>query len=684
MGGSDRPQRPAGAEFEPLRPSDPKWRCRHGDLRSDFGPIFALVNVEYAEGQPAIQLQEDGSGFALYRSGRKAVCLNCHHRSRRVSAVAYADEEFWQKSAAYELTSPADRADSKSLASKAKRTKSRTLGAIDEWGIGVLETIPEGTTGVRGRYEVSATHVQVQTVDGRVTKVSRAALAGGVTGEGGTLQILQLRLSPELVVSYDNTRGTTSLEFSCDGVHKVFQIGEVWRPTGTASFGGTQKSSLAPITTPMGVLDAITLRSQASLDASNLGLTETSVMLDTTLKIAPGHRLPSTQTLTSSLSAPTLRVSLDAARSLCDGRIDFTTDIGLKKKLSTEVHPTLQRTQIGKPLREGYTFPERHPGKPPWPQVVRNPPLTLEALPAYKILELVTELEHQSVLLVVLLVASWAMGSNYSSSNHARGVCEAALGDLRARGIGDKLRFCETELSEAGAIFSETRWVNPVVKQCKVKEAPWMVMFHAGQMVFSGNPQGLSERGGLGFASRIRMATFGKPRVLILEPPPSLTRSSSTGNIENGEIKVNNNYRLQLETQEVVRRMGFEFDLALSISDAVRMIGAVNPVYGILLASSEIGASNFGDLSSRMRNRNPKAASFICHSTKMNGILDESLFALVGGSLAAGVLERPLTKSSFERAIEGREVAKTAYPVCGMVKGALVDFVAGKLAALSL
>merc|ERR1711972_4948 len=112
------------------------------------------------------------------------------------------------------------------------------------------------------------------------------------------------------------------------------------------------------------------------------------------------------------------------------------------------------------------------------------------------------------------------MGSTNNSSAHARKVAEGAHGELAERGFGEKLKFCVTELSEAGAIHSDTKWGNPLVKAYGVESAPWMLMFSRGERVFSEKPAPAAhpERGGIGFAGKLRYMAFAKPRVLVLEP----------------------------------------------------------------------------------------------------------------------------------------------------------------------
>merc|ERR1712032_525398 len=162
---------------------------------------------------------------------------------------------------------------------------------------------------------------------------------------------------------------------------------------------------------------------------------------------------------------------------------------------------------------------------------------------------------------------------------------------------------------------------------------------------------------------------MGKPRVLILEPVPNM----DSGNGSNA-------FKLQLETQEALKRFGLEFDLALSSSDARRMVSAAEPPYGMFLGTSEVGADVFSEIASRVRQRCKKAPCFICHNRKVMGELDESFRLLASQSeLVAGIFERPLTKSRLDHVLRWDKSVNVKYPECGMGKAALVNLIHKRL-----
>eukprot|EP00439_Symbiodinium_sp_Y106_P070776 s2658_g12.t1 len=617
-------RRAAGEQFEPRRPNDPRWSAQHGDLRSDLGPIFPLVNLSYPEGLAAVQCQEDGSGVASYPSGKKAVCVSSHHQSRRFSALAYARSVFSVKTAVSE-TSPHFRSASPEDP-KRDRGRTRLLGAIDEWGIGLFESPPDGT-GCRGSYEVTPTHVIVITSgpNGSKTRMSRAALAGDTT----SLDPLSLRLCPELVVTYNPASGTTSLDFNSGGVSYTFHVGEVWKLS-------SRGSGLPTATNPLEINGTINLSSQASLDTSCVIMTESASLLDKTLKNSTSC-LSTTATSLHETSAPaaklkksasegTMRLPLEAFKQFAEGRIDFTHDHLLKQNLANKVHPKLGRLPINKALKEGFLWPQPHPGKPYSEPVVLNPPASLQYIQCHEVESRAGSLEGGQ-LMVVLVVASWARKSQYSSSSHAQVMAEGAWSELKA--AGDNVLFFLTDLAEAGAIHSAGKHTNPLVTNYGVREAPWLLMFARGELVFSENPTG-PRNGGIGFASRLRYMAFSKPRVLVLEPAPSASSMQSAAATAVAEsTKAINNFQLQLQTQEVLKRAHFDFDLAVTTVDAMRMALTVQPAYGILLCSSEVGPTAFSELASRLRERNPKSLGFICHDMKCLGPLDDSMQMLL-------------------------------------------------------
>ncbi|CAJ1353491.1 unnamed protein product, partial [Effrenium voratum] len=201
------------------------------------------------------------------------------------------------------------------------------------------------------------------------------------------------------------------------------------------------------------------------------------------------------------------------------------------------------------------------------------------------------------------------------------------------------------------------------------------------------NPQG-PRSGGLGFAARLRYLAFAQPQVLIVEPvanPGSMQLAAQQNALESSgglfrAKSVVNNFQLQLQTQEVLKRAGYSFELAVTTTDALRLSACANPPYGVLLCSSQVSAGAYSELALRMRQRNPQLLAFICHDGKALGELDDALQSVVREKeLAQGVIYRPITKSSFLRSLRGHPEAGVHYPTCGVVKEDLVELLKKKL-----
>jgi hypothetical protein len=531
-------------------------------------------------------------------------------------------------------------------------------------------------------------------------------------------QKLQLKLNSELTVSYDVNHGFSVVDFNCNGIQQNFHVGEVWRAP--AGHGVAPSTSILQ---PEHIMDAISFGTQGKLSTATslMGGKADSIKRD--LKVATGHLKGLEQTLlpsdlAKSSSAPTLTGQgnandksakilelakasktgnmnerstklLELAKTMCADRVQWKHEHAMKNTVR-EKYPTLavekvQRLLAERAENEGYMEEDgKHVGLVmPRPQPLTewdfyHAPLSLVALSSFQMMEAIRECESNGRLLLVLVTADWATGSVYNSCKHARVVCEAALGQLRALDLDKKVIFGTVELTEAGAIHSSTKWESPLA-QYGVQGAPWLLMFSHGQCVTSEKPSceifgkghralpGADVDGGLGFAARLRnQPTFAKPRVLVVEPSP------------NEVVKAGSNqFKLQLETQQMLKQANLDFTLALSVSEGSRMASVGEPAYRILLCSSSVGAVAFADIASRIRQRSPDGVCFVCHDGKVLGELDQQFRDL--GSLVHCVFQRPLSKSSFDKALRPLPSTRVNYPKCGMTKASIVEMVQRKL-----
>lgn len=382
-----------------------------------------------------------------------------------------------------------------------------------------------------------------------------------------------------------------------------------------------------------------------------------------------------------------MRLPLNAFRELSEGRLDFREEHHLKM-LTGKVHPSLARPKITKTMREGYVWPAAHPGKPPVEPLQIAQPVSLEKIKCAEVEQRAASMESGQML-AVLVVASWSKQSHYSSSAHAEIVAQAAFSELKAAGEG-RLVFCVADLSEAGAIHSSTKFENPLVVNYGVKEAPWLLLFARGDLILSENPHA-PNTGGLGFAARLRYKAFALPQVLVVEPAPAAAaiqqNAAAVAQESNGRLKgtqnVVNNFQLQLQTQEVLKRAGYNYELAINGSDALRLASCAQPPYGLLLCSSQVGATAFTELAARMRQRNKKLLAFVCHDAKQLGDFDDAMQNLIRDpEQVAGVIFRPITRTSLQSALRGHPEANVKYPTCGMVKEDIVDLIKRKLSSI--
>jgi hypothetical protein len=252
-----------------------------------------------------------------------------------------------------------------------------------------------------------------------------------------------------------------------------------------------------------------------------------------------------------------------------------------------------------------------------------------------------------------------------------------AYGELQARGVDDTtLRFAVTEMTETGAVHSETRPPSLLVSKYSVKSAPWLLMFRGGELIYSERPCSDVPHcdGGLGFVERLRhLKGLARPRALIMEP----------------------SFRFQLDTQKVLRAANFEHDLALNPNEARRMIESAKPPYGIFVGSSEVGVSDLEDVGSMIQSRmgastgdtqnNSKGAvCIICHDERQ-GPIDEALQRLASGSTTfRTIVKRPLTLSQLTRLTVESEDLKLKYPQAGVTKDVLVRLLLKWLPGVSL
>jgi len=154
------------------------------------GTRYDVLDLRYSDGKPAILRHTDGSGFAYYPSGRKAVCISACGldgvgRARRFSAIIHNDN-----------------------------ARNQVVAVFDEWGLGYADGMP--SQGSQPKLLISEKAITV--VDGgKATEVPRSSQKSDSTD-------LILRINEFLTLRH---RGRTTLDFQCESINHTFNIGEM-------------------------------------------------------------------------------------------------------------------------------------------------------------------------------------------------------------------------------------------------------------------------------------------------------------------------------------------------------------------------------------------------------------------------------------------------------------------------
>eukprot|EP00439_Symbiodinium_sp_Y106_P033592 s1829_g4.t1 len=166
------------------------------DDHDEEGCSFDLQDRRYADGKPAILRHTDGSGFAYYASGKKAICVSAAGvdgvgRSRRFSAIIHDD---------------------------GGRTKlNAVVGVFDDWGIGYADgMLGQGDTQAP-KLLISEKAITVVDGNGKVSEVPTSPKAAGTTD-------LVLRINQHITLRH---KKRTFLDFQCENVNHTFVIGEM-------------------------------------------------------------------------------------------------------------------------------------------------------------------------------------------------------------------------------------------------------------------------------------------------------------------------------------------------------------------------------------------------------------------------------------------------------------------------
>lgn len=506
---------------------------------------YDVLDLRYGDGSPAILRHIDGSGFAYYPSGKKAICLAAQGkdatgtRCRRFGAVIHGDGP-----------------------------RSPVVGVFDEWGCGYADGMlnpgdqqrPKLMIADRVLTKIDGTGKSAEfPTRGKGLGATRGAgeLGSSTPSSGATDH--SMRLNQQITLSHKN--GRTSLDFNSEGVSYNFILGELF---------GDEVSGMPTPKSP-----SMSAEATRKLDEANAKMVGVCGMYST-LKIDPSQRdTKPAMTIDTKSSLKDLMADLDLLRkSLTHPNLakvehttmkwavepveaEWSTELGLKKAL------VKQHGQCAGQTRRNWSI-ARVSGKCTEERLANakamvSTPKTVPQISQLRLMEVVDDLSGKGTLLVVICLATYAK----EQSEYARLTAEKAQLELVER-IGsdaqDSVRFVVIELSECAGFCD----------QFNIKERPpFYMMFRGGQPVqqHSEDSQATIAKRLPGMRIRLHSESLSRPQLLLVESEPGL----------------------QCKLERAIRRAGYSSDLGLDGSHALRLASR-QQVYGVLLISSVLRA----------------------------------------------------------------------------------------------
>lgn len=495
---------------------------------------YEVVDLRYSDGGQAILRHTDGSGFAYYPSGSKAICICAHGadgkgKARRFSAIIHADGP-----------------------------RGIVVGVFDEWGKGQADAVLNPGETQAPKLMIGDKELTLIDSSGQATTMPRATPSASSTSGRMTSRSksdMQIQLNSSVTVSHQN--GRTTVGFQGQGVNHSFVLGEllgeeVAGMTPRRPMGGTEN-------TPRGLME-VTQKLQGVREQVS------AIKVDTSQKgTKPAHTINTAnlQEVLDNLSS--LQQTL-AHPNLAPPNLEWKTEKGLKKLLAAhhaQFRPQAQGKNWTIAKFSGKCTEERLTSAKPTVAT----PRTVELVSMLRLPELIEESSQRGKLLVVICLATFAK----EPSAFAQLLAEKAHAELWLKfGEGTSLpvRLVAVELSEASG-FS---------RQYGVKEVPYCLMFQNGNCVHS---KGLSHS-----KVSFKDTYMARPRVLLVEPNPSF----------------------QFKIERILKRNGFESDLAMDGAQAARLSSTkmLQP-YGIVLASLQVHTEQLKTIASNVKGFEPNA-----------------------------------------------------------------------------
>jgi len=430
---------------------------------------YGLLDVRFADGGPAILRQADGSGFAYYSSGRKAICINASGKdmkgeARRFSVVIHDDAP-----------------------------KSPILGVFDEWGLGYADGQKNPGDEHEPRVTICKDSIMISDPTGKSSVVSRAKRLGGVC-DASAADIV-LRVNPCLTLRH--TQGRSSLDFQCESVRHSFMVGELQgdelpgmpKPQACELGAATARHLGDTHAKLTGVRDNL---KAFKVDSSQAGTKPTFTVDSTSMKDV----MDNLSSLMEKLQHP----------NLAPASLEWDTELRLKKALSsahpacpTQSHPKFGKWSIAR--FGGKCTAERLANAKPMAQHPKPVPMISQ----FRLPELIEELSTKSTLLVVICLASYCL----EQSTYAK-----LLGDLShtelLRRYGAKSDGSEMPFKFVAVELAEERGFT---EKYGITEVPHCLMFQSGHSVYSKRMSGMKVS--------LRDTCTAKPHILLVESNPA-------------------------------------------------------------------------------------------------------------------------------------------------------------------
>jgi hypothetical protein len=232
-------------------------RLKRLDFHDNLGPYFHMVQLHYPGGEPAVLRQEDGSGYAHYPSGRKAIVIDSHQKNRRFSALIYDD-----------------------------KPNKPLLGTFNEWGIGVVEATRKpaqqvGQKPPRASYQVTESSVMITNDRGdshRYPRTSMVRAIGNPRKQAVTpsAEPARLKLNEFLTIRFEMPKNLTIIEFAADKVRHSFALGEAATHLGSME---VLDPTALKAWTPDGILGNVQIKTKDKIESCRKSMLDTAKVL---------------------------------------------------------------------------------------------------------------------------------------------------------------------------------------------------------------------------------------------------------------------------------------------------------------------------------------------------------------------------------------------------------------------